>query len=118
MNLRRWQEFVPPHKLLTSKPGHLSITGVLNDVPNNPLSATISNVLEFFCALFKSNKAYNTDNVTRSMLSETLPPIEGQPVGQHYLVLKLIKGVDNSKPPKQKYSSTWSLDLVNYHLDT
>ncbi|KAK4037923.1 hypothetical protein OUZ56_029947 [Daphnia magna] len=47
---------------------------------------------------YQSGKAYETVNVARSMLSVTLPPIEDQPVGQHYLVLKLMKAVCNSKP--------------------
>jgi hypothetical protein len=70
---------------------------------SNPLAATINDVLECLGNLFDQGRAYNTINVTRSMLSETLPTIEGQPVGQHHLVLKLTKVKYNSKPPKPRY---------------
>ena len=91
-----WREFVPPHRLLTSQPGLLGVVGVLDGVP---IPTTMNDVLEFSGNLFGLGKAYNTINVARSMLSGTLPPIEGQPVGQHYLVLKLMKGI--SKPLSQ-----------------
>lgn len=52
------------------------------------------------------------------MLSGTLPPLDGQPVGQHFLVNKLMKGIYNSKPPKPRYSSTWSIDLVTDYIST
>lgn len=85
---------------------------------SNPVSATINDVLEFLGYLFSLGRAYNTINVARSMLSGTLPPLEGQPIGQHYLVLKLMKGIYNSKPPKPRYSATWSLDLLINHLNS
>lgn len=52
------------------------------------------------------------------MLSGTLPPIEGQAVGQHHLVLKLMRGIYNSNPPKPRYAVTWSIDLVTNPLNT
>lgn len=52
------------------------------------------------------------------MLSGTLPPLDGQLVDQHFLVLKSTKGVFNSKAPKPRYSSICSLDTVLNHLDT
>ena len=84
----------------------------------NPLSNAINNVLEFLSNLFAQGKAYNTINVARSMLSGTLPPLDGNPVGKHYLVLKLMKGMYNSNPPKPRYESTWSIDLVTNYVNT
>ncbi|KAK4004298.1 hypothetical protein OUZ56_006038 [Daphnia magna] len=49
-------------------------------------------------------KAYSSINMARSMLSGTLSPIDSQPVGQHYFVMKLMKGIYNSKPPEPRLS--------------
>ncbi len=39
------------------------------------------------------------------MLSGTLAPIDGQPVGQHPLVVTLMKGALNTRPPHPRNSS-------------
>lgn len=46
------------------------------------------------------------------MLSSTLEPIEGQKIGEHPLVVKLLKGCFNLNPPTPKYSCTWDVNLV------
>jgi hypothetical protein len=46
------------------------------------------------------------------MLSGTLPQVNGHDLGKHPTVLKLMKGIFNSNPPKPKYSGTWDVDLV------
>jgi hypothetical protein len=76
----------------------------------------LNNILEFISNLFTLGKAYRTINVARSMLSGTLFPIEGQPVVQHCLVMKLVKGIYNSKPLESRYSSTWSIDLATVYF--
>ena len=44
------------------------------------------------------------------MLSVTLPQVDGQDVGKHPTVVKLMKGIFNSNPPK--HAGTWDVDLV------
>lgn len=84
----------------------------------DPLSASVNKALEFLFHLFSLGRAYSTINVARSMLSSTFPPVEGNPIGQHHLILKLMKGIYNSKPPKPRYESTWSIDLItNYYIN-
>lgn len=56
--------------------------------------------------------SYSTLNVHRSMLSKTLPPIDGRPVGTHPQVKTLLAGCYNSKPPKPRYESTWDPYVV------
>lgn len=46
------------------------------------------------------------------MLSMTLPPIDGVQIGSHALVIKLMKGCFNLRPPRPKYTSTWDPEVV------
>lgn len=50
------------------------------------------------------------------MLSSTLDPIEGLQIGKHPLILKLMKGIYNSNPPKSRYEYTWDVSIVINHL--
>ena len=43
-------------------------------------------------------------------------PVEGSPVGQHHLVIQLLKGIYNSRPPRPRYVCTWDVDVVVRHL--
>ena len=42
--------------------------------------------------------------------------VEGVPIGQHPLVIRLLKGVYNLRPPQPRYSDTWNVDMVIQHL--
>ena len=42
--------------------------------------------------------------------------VEGNPIGQHLLVTRLLKGVYNRRPPQPRYSTTWDVDVVTKHL--
>ena len=46
------------------------------------------------------------------MLSAVLQPINNTPVGQHPYIIRLLKGVFNSRPPKVKILPEWDLQLV------
>lgn len=61
----------------------------------NPLAASLREVIEFITSGFKAGLQYSTLNSIRSALSDTLPPIEGVPVGQHPLVVRLLQGIFN-----------------------
>lgn len=50
------------------------------------------------------------------MLSVTLEPVEGHPIGQHPLVVALMRGAFNSNPPAPKYGSTWNVGTLLDHL--
>ena len=82
----------------------------------NPILPPIEKVLEFLTAQFKSGLQYSTLNSYRSSLSATIPPIEGSPVGQHPLVVRLMQGIFNSRPPQPKYSEIWEVSLVLDHI--
>ena len=76
----------------------------------NPILPPIEKVLEFLTAQFKSGLQYSTLNSYRSSLSATIPPIEGSPVGQHPLVVRLMQGIFNSRPHNQN-----TLRFGRYH---
>lgn len=78
----------------------------------NPVSPPLTKVLEYLSSLVGKGKAYRTVNVARSMLSATLVKIDGVDVGKHPLVLKLMKGAYNRKPPAPKYSRFWDVGTV------
>ena len=46
------------------------------------------------------------------MLSSVLSPINNIPVGQHSYIIRLSKGVFNSRPPKSKLLPEWDLQKV------
>lgn len=83
----------------------------------NPLRNDLNNILLFLTEAHSKGKAYNTINIYRSMLSSTLDPIDGLQIGKHPLVLKLMRGIYNSNPPKPKYDCTWDVDMVVNHLN-
>jgi hypothetical protein len=78
----------------------------------DPLRSDLAVMSDYLARLHASGKSYSSINLHRSMLSTTLPSIEGIPVGQHPLVIKLLKGCYNRNPPKPRYNSTWDPSLV------
>ena len=44
------------------------------------------------------------------------PWIEGKPVGQHPLVIRLMKGIANERPLKPRYTTTWDVAKVTTYL--
>ena len=63
------------------------------------MSPPLAKILEFLSSLVNEGKAYRTINVARSMLSSTLDKIDGCDVGKHPLIVRLMRGAYNKKPP-------------------
>jgi len=78
----------------------------------DPLSNALANILQYLTDLHKNGYASRSINVHRSMLSMTLDPIEGTSVGEHPLVIQLLKGCYNANPPRPRYETTWDTDVV------
>ena len=83
----------------------------------NPISATLNDVLLFLTDRFNNGAAYRSVNVARSAISSCHAKIDGYPVGQHPLVVQLLKGMLNMRPPKPRYTHTWDMHLVTKYLD-
>ena len=82
----------------------------------NPISATVKDILTFLSDQFDNSLQYRTVNVLRSAISSIHPWIEGKPVGQHPLVIRLVKGIANERPPKPRYTTTWDVAKVTTYL--
>ena len=76
------------------------------------MSPSLKVILQYLTSMFNEGKAYRAINVTRSMLSSTLPNIDGVNIGKHLLVVQLMRGIYNAVPPQPRYSSTWDVDSV------
>lgn len=83
----------------------------------DPYSATLNQVADFLSYLFDQGLQYRTIAGYRSMLSAILPPVHNISVGQHPHIVRLIKGVFNSRPPKRKLLPEWDLEIVLQALE-
>ena len=66
-------------------------------------------------------KLYNTLSATDSCpiaISSVHVRIEGRPIGQHPIILRVLKGAYNICPPKPRYQSTWKVSQVVQWLDS
>jgi hypothetical protein len=76
----------------------------------------LADITGFLAHSFDEGLEYRTINTYRSALSGVLPPIDGFPVGQHPLVIRLLNGVLNLRPALPRYQRTWSVDVVLIYL--
>ena len=64
----------------------------------DPYLASLDICANFLTSLFDKGLKYRTIAGYRSMLSSVLPPIDNVRVGQHPYIIRLLKGVFNSRP--------------------
>ena len=76
----------------------------------DPLCPNLGNITEFLSDSFHNGLQYRTIN--SSALSNVLPPMESFPVGQHPLVVRLMKGIQNSRPAIPRYQHCWDINQV------
>ena len=79
---------------------------------SNPLSPSLTHILDFLATQFHEGKEYRTINVYRSALSAVLPLIDGHKAGSHPLVCQMLKGVYQLRPPQPRYATTWQVSKV------
>lgn len=70
------------------EPGSCGIAGALNEA--DPLSALVSEVLEFLLEQFETGKQYRTINTIRSAILMTYEEVDGTRIGQHPLVSRFF----------------------------
>jgi hypothetical protein len=85
---------------------------------SDPVLCPISDILTFLAEQFSKGKEYRTVNVLRSAISSAHCNIDNKPVGQHPLVVRLMKGVSISRPPQPRYQHTWDVSVVTTYLTT
>ena len=82
----------------------------------DPLSAPLTDILLFSTDYFNSGAAYRSVNVAHSAISTSHTKLNGLPVGQNPLVIQLLKGMFNNRPPKPRYFHTWEVSSVTTYL--
>lgn len=78
----------------------------------DPHAASLSDCADFLTSLFQAGLKYRTISGYRSMLSVMLPQIDGISVGKHPDIIRLLKGVFNSRPPVKLLVPEWDLQRV------
>lgn len=79
---------------------------------SDPISGPVTEVANFLAYLYKEGYQYSSINSYRSAISSVHDRIEGDTVGQHPLITRLIKGVFHARPPLPRYSRTWDVQTV------
>ena len=82
----------------------------------DPLSAPLTDILLYLTKYFNSGAAYHSVNVARSAISTSHAKLNGLPEGQNPLVIQLVRGMFNNRPPKPRYSHTGEVSLMTTHL--
>lgn len=75
----------------------------------DPYTANLVDCAKFLTHLYNSGLQYRTIAGYRSMLSSLLPLIDNIQVGQHPYIIRLLRGVFNSRPPKVNLVPEWDL---------
>ena len=78
----------------------------------DPVQASVGTVCDFLSDQFGEGKSYSTVNSYRSALPGMLVPVNGRPIAEHPLIVRLLKGRFNLRPPVPKYSGTWDVNIV------
>ena len=78
----------------------------------NPVQSPVGLVLEFLAELFDKGLMYRTINNYRSAISARHELVGGVPLGEHRDVCRLMKGINNERPPQPRYCSTWDVVRV------
>lgn len=78
----------------------------------NPNSPNIENIAAFLTSKYEEGIQYNQLNKYRSALSSFMPKLDGNTVGQHPTIEKLLKAFYKKVPPRPRYSTTWNIDSV------
>jgi hypothetical protein len=69
--------------------------------------ASLKDVTDYLAHLYDRKISWSTICIHRSAISMTLAPIDGVPVGEHPIVKRLMDGVFNERPPRQKAPTLW-----------
>ena len=78
----------------------------------DPFNSDVTNVANFLAEEFTQGKAYRTLNVYRSAISSTHTPVNNQPLEEHPVVRRIMKGSYISRPPQPCYSGSWDVGIV------
>ena len=69
-------------------------------------------VSDYLYHLYEKRLAYRTICLHRSVISMTLPHIDGVAIGEHPLICRLVKGIFNKRPPARRVYDAWDVSKV------
>ena len=78
----------------------------------DPIRGPIGDMAIFLGELFQEGYQYRSLSAYCSAISSVHDKVDGELVGQHPLISRLLKGAFNERPPRPKYHSVWDVDLV------
>ena len=84
----------------------------------DPILGPVGDIANFLAELFQEGYSYSSLNSYRSAISSVHSRIDGQPVGQHPMIKRLLRGAYNTRPPIPRYKSTWKVSQVIAWLDS
>ena len=85
----------------------------------NPLQADLVTDCDFLTEQFEDlKKSYITINSYRSALSSVLLPVDGYALGEHPIIVRLLKGMFHVRPPERRYSFTWDVNVLFRFLES
>ena len=76
----------------------------------------VEDIIILLAQLFKEGYQYRSLNSYRSAISAVHSKVDGQSVGQHPLITRMLKGVYNERPPLARYSTFWNVRVVLRYL--
>ena len=82
----------------------------------DPTMGPVEDIINFLAQLFKEGYQYWSLNSCRSATSAVHSKVDGQSVGQHPLVTRMLKGIYNEIPPLARYSTFWDVGVVLRYL--
>lgn len=68
--------------------------------------------MDFLAELFESGLSYSALNTARSALATVVILPDGQSIGSHPLIKRMLRGVFLERPALPKYKVTWDVTLV------
>ena len=78
----------------------------------DPLCPSSADVTGFLAHSFDEGLEYRTINTYRFALPGVLPLMEEFPVGQHPLIVRLLKGILNLRPAVPRYQQSWDVNVA------
>ena len=82
----------------------------------DPISADITGVVNLLADLFHQGYQHRSLCSYRSAISSVHEKVDGQPIGSHPMVSRLLKGAFHERPPQPRYSATWDVSVVTNHI--
>ena len=75
-------------------------------------------MVNFLAHLFHQVYQHRSLCSYRSAISSVHEPVDGQPIGSHPMVSKLLKGVLHERPPQPRYSTICDVSVVTNHIES